>query len=324
MPMEKYRSITQFNIQTKASLFLLFSSKIKMAVSPMNTKSNFHGRSISLPSRPHPLILKCSQHLETLQRSSDETSSSSSVFHKIDGLRDLIECVENLIQLPLTQDALVHDKHQENWVNNLLDGSLRLLDVCSAAKDAVIHTKECIRELQSIIRRRGGGSEVTAEAKKFLTSRKVVKKAISKALTNLKGNTKSCNMLSTNKDHQTLTLIKLLQNVEVATLSTFQRILQFISGTIQSKSNRWGSISKLIQSNRVACSQLTDESEFAQVDVALQSFIFTKTRKLEGINDLQNHLEKTESSIQDLEEGLEFLFRRLIKIRVSLLNILNN
>jgi len=294
-----------------------------MASSPLNSKSNFHGRSISLPSRPHPLILKCNEHLDTLLRSSNETSSSSLICHKIDGLRDLIECVEKLVQLPLTQDALLHE-HQENWVNNLLDGSLRLLDVCSAAKDALLHTKECTRELQSIIRRRGGGLELTAEAKKFLTSRKVVKKAISKALENLKGNTKNSNILSTNKDHQTVALMNLLQDVEVATLSTFQTILQFISGTTQSKSNSWGSISKLIQPKRVVCSQLTDESEFFQLDVALQCFVFTKNRKVEGINDLQNHLEKTESCIQDLEEGLEFLFRRLIKIRVSLLNILNH
>ncbi|CAL5205623.1 unnamed protein product [Lathyrus oleraceus] len=294
------------------------------ASSPFNTKSNFRGRSISLPSRPHPLILKCNQHLEALLRSSNETSPSSLLCHKIGGLRDLIECVENLIQLPLTQEALIHDQHQENWVNNLLDGSLRLLDVCSAAKDAVIHTKECTRELQSIIRRRGGGTEVIAEAKKFLTSRKVVKKAISKALTNRKVNTKSCNMLSTNKDHQTLSMIKLLQDFEVATLSTFETILQFISGTTRSKSNSWSSISKLIQPKKVACSLLTDESEFSQVDVALQSFVFTKTKKIEGVKDLQNHLEKTESCIQDLEEGLEFVFRHLIKIRVSLLNTLNH
>ncbi|KAL5073638.1 hypothetical protein RYX36_012622 [Vicia faba] len=293
------------------------------ASSPLNIKSNFHGRSISLPSRPHPVFLKCSEHLETLLKSSNETFSSSLLFHKIDGLRDLIECVEKLIQLPLTQEALI-DEQQGNWVNNLLDGSLRLLDVCSAAKDAVIHTKECTRELHSIIRRRGGGTEVTAEAKKFLTSRKVVKKAISKALTNMKVTTKHCNMLSTNKDHQSVALINLLQDVEVATLSTFQRILQYISGTTHSKSNSWGSISKLIKPTRVACSLVADESEFSQVDVALQSFVIAKTRKLEGVNDLQNHLEKTECCIQDLEQGLEFLFRRLIKIRVSLLNILNH
>jgi hypothetical protein len=225
-----------------------------MAASPLNPKSNFHGRSISLPSRPHPLMLKCNEHLDTLLRASIETTSSSSslLCNKIGGLRDLIECVEKLIQLPLTQDALLHE-HQENWVNNLLDGSLRLLDVCSAAKDALLHPKECTRELQSIIRRRGDGLELTAEAKKFLTSRKVVKKAISKALANLKGNTKNCNILSTNKDHQTVTLINLLQDVEVATLSTFHTILQFISGTIQSKSNSWGSISILIPLQERLC-----------------------------------------------------------------------
>jgi len=293
------------------------------ASSPLSTKSNFHGRSNSLPSRPHPLILQCNQHLDTLQRSSNETSSSL-LHHKIGGLRDLVECVENLIQLPLTQDALVHE-HQEKWVNNLLDGSLRLLDVCSAAKDALLHTKECTRELQSIIRRRGGGLELTVEAKKFLTSRKVVKKAISKALTNLKGTTKYCNILSTNKDYQTVTLINLLQDVEVATLSTFETILQFISGSTQSKSNTWLSISKLIQTNkRVSCSLLAEESEFSKVDVALQSFVFNKISKFEEVNDLQNKLEKMELCIQDFEEGLEFLFRRLIKIRVSILNSLNH
>ncbi|KAJ1397676.1 hypothetical protein SESBI_31611 [Sesbania bispinosa] len=266
-----------------------------MAASPLNPKSNFHGRSNSLPSRPHPLIVKCNEHLDSLRASNEISSSSSFLSHKIGGLQDLIECVENLTQLPLTQDALLHH-HQEKWVDDILDGSLRLLDVCTAAKDALLHTKECTRELQSIIRRRRGGE----------------------------GTTNNCNFSSSNKDHQTVALISLLQDVEVAALSTFQTLLQFISGTSQSKSNSWISISKLIQPKRVACSLMEDESEFSQVDLALQSFLFSKTGKLEGLNDLQNHLEKMELCIQDFEEGLEFLFRRLIKIRVSLLNILNH
>jgi hypothetical protein len=121
-----------------------------------------------------------------------------------------------------------------------------------------------------------------------------------------------------------MVLITLLQDVEVATLSTFERILQFISGTTPLKSNTWLSISKLIQPKRVSCSLVAEESEFAQVDVPLQSFVFSKTSKFEEVNDLQNNLEKMESCIQDFEEGLEFLFRRLIKVRVSILNILKN
>ncbi|KAK7351858.1 hypothetical protein VNO77_11601 [Canavalia gladiata] len=295
-----------------------------MAASPLNPKSHFHGRSNSLPSRPHPLILKCNEHLDSLRASNEASTSSSQLSHKVGGLQDLIGCVEKLVQLPLIQQVLLHEC-QENWVDGLLDGSLRLLDVCTAAKDALLHTKECTRELQSIIRRkRGGEVELTAGVKKFLTSRKVVKKAISKTLANLKGASKNCNISSTNKDDHTVALISLLQDVEVATLSTFQTLLQFISGTPRSKSNSWLSISKLIQPKRVACSLMADESEIAQVDLALQSFVFTKTSKFEDVNSLQNHMEKMEWCIQDLEEGLEFLFRRLIKIRVSLLNILNH
>ncbi|KAK7351860.1 hypothetical protein VNO77_11603 [Canavalia gladiata] len=295
-----------------------------MAASPLNPKSHFHGRSNSLPSRPHPLILKCNEHLDSLRASNEASTSSSQLGHKLGRLQDLIECVEKLVQLPLTQHALLHEC-QENWVDGLLDGSLRLLDVCTEAKDALLHTKECTRELQSIIRRkRRGEEEFTAGVKKFLISRKVVKKAISKALANLKGASKNCNISSTNKDDQTVALISLLQDVEVATLSTFQRLLQFISGTTQSKSNSWLSISRLIQPKRVVCSLMTDESEFSQVDLALQCFLFNKISKFEDVNGLQYHLEKVECCIQDLEEGLEFLFRHLIKIRVSLLNILSH
>ncbi|KAK7310628.1 hypothetical protein RJT34_08241 [Clitoria ternatea] len=292
-----------------------------MAASPLNPKSKFHGRSNSLPSRPHPLIQTCNEQLNSLRASGDTSSSPSMLTHNIRGLQDLIESVEKLVQLPLSQDSLLHE-------DELLDGSLRLLDVCSAAKDALLHTKECTRELQSIIRRRkrGGEVELTAEVKRFLSSRKVVKKAISKALANLKATSQNCNIASsTNRDHQTKALISLLKDVEVAALSTFQTLLQYISGTPQSKSNSLLSISKLIQPKRIECSSLVaHESEFAQVDLGLQCFVFSKTTKSEDKNNLKNQLEKMESCIQDLEEGLEFLFRRLIKIRVSLLNILNH
>ncbi|KAG5047884.1 hypothetical protein AAZX31_04G011100 [Glycine max] len=294
-----------------------------MASSPLNPKSGSHGRSNSLPSRPHPLILKCNEHLESLRASKETSSSSTLLRHKVEGLQDLIECVEKLTQLPPYSRCPSPRVSRELGKRH---GSLRLLDVCTAAKDALLRTKECTRELQSTIRRkRGGEVELTAEVKKFLTSRKVVKKAISKALANLNSTSKSSNISSnTNKDHRTVALISLLQDMEVATLSTFQTLLQFISGSTQSKSNSWLSISKLIQPKRVGCSLVADESEFAQVDAALQSFVFTKTCKFEDINNLQNQLEKMESCIKDFEEGLEFLFRCLIKIRVSLLDILNH
>ncbi|XP_020203296.1 uncharacterized protein LOC109788869 [Cajanus cajan] len=294
-----------------------------MAGSSLNQKFHNHARSNSLPSKPHPLILQCNEHLARLG-ASDTISSSSFLRQNLTSLLDLHECIEKLVQLPLTQEALVHER-QEKWVDDLLDGSLRLLDACTATKDALLHTKECTRELQSTIRRRRAGEvELNVEVKKFLTSRKVVRKAIFKALENLKGNANKCNLAITNKDYQTMALVALLKDSEVITFSIFESLLNFFSGSAQGKRSSWGLVSKLMHNKRAGYTQGTDENEFAKVDAALQLFAFNMSTKSNDINELQKKLENLGSCIQDLEEGLESLFRRLIKIRVALLNILNH
>ncbi|XP_027355387.1 uncharacterized protein LOC113865188 [Abrus precatorius] len=293
-----------------------------MVTTPFSPKSSHQPRSKSLPCRPHPLIVQCNQHLGSLE-ASDATSSSSSLFHhKLSGLQTLHDCVEKLVLLPLTQKVLIQE-HQEKWVDELLDGSLRLLDVCTVAKDALLHTKECARELQSIMRRkRGGEMEVTAEVRKFLASRKVVKKAILKALENLKATMKKGKSSPSNQDHQTAILVSLFKDVEVITLSILESLLNFISGPVQSKPSNWSLVSKLMRNKKVTCTQESDQNEFADVDAALQSFVLHM--KSDNINHLQNQLENLELVIQDFVEGLETLFKRFIKIRVSLLNILNH
>ncbi|KAJ1393637.1 hypothetical protein SESBI_34821 [Sesbania bispinosa] len=296
-----------------------------MASTPFSQTSHHQPRSKSLPCKPHPLILQCNQHLGSLE-TSDANSPSSSLFsHKLTGLQTLHDCVEKLVLLPLTQEVLVQER-QEKWVDELLEGSLRLLDVCTVAKDALLHTKECARELQSIMRRkRGGEVEVTAEVRKFLASRKVVKKAILKALENLKATVKKGKVSPSNKDHQTTTLACLLKDVEVITLSILESLLIFISGPAQSKSsNYWSLVSKLMHNKKVSSTQEADQNEFSNVDAALQSFVFHMTRKSDNINHLQSQLENLESVIQDFVEALEILFKRFIKIRVFLLNILNH
>ncbi|WVZ19214.1 hypothetical protein V8G54_006536 [Vigna mungo] len=293
-----------------------------MAASSLTHKFHNHARSNSLPSKPHPLILQCNEHLARL--GAYETISSSLLGQNLTSLLDLHECIEKLVQLPLTQEALVQER-QEKWVDDLLDGSLRLLDACTETKDALLHTKECTRELQSTIRRRRGGEvELTVEVKKFLTSRKVVRKAIFKALENLKGNANKSNLALTNKDYQTMALVTLLKDAEVITFSIFESLLNFFSGSAQPKRGSWALVSKLMQSKRVGYAQVADDNEFAKVDAALQLFALNMSTKSNDINDLQKKLATLGTCIQDLEEGLESLFRRLIKIRVALLNILNH
>ncbi|KAM5562710.1 hypothetical protein ABKV19_017760 [Rosa sericea] len=214
-----------------------------------------------------------------------------------------------------TQQALAQEQRQK-WANELLDGCLRLLDICSTAKDALSQTKECIQDLQSIIRRkRGGETGLTNEVRKYLSSRKMVKKSIHKAMGNLKGMKNRSTFSSANKVQETIAIVSKLRDVEAVSLTIFESVLSFISKP-KSKPSSWSLVSKMVQSKRIACDEEAKVNEFAEVDAALKS--------LKSADNAQNQLSNLESCIQDQEEGLESLFRQLIKTRVSLLNILNH
>ncbi|XWS40264.1 hypothetical protein CRYUN_Cryun18bG0125700 [Craigia yunnanensis] len=114
-----------------------------MATSPLNIQSSYHSRCNSLPSRQHPLTSQIDENLSRL-RASEAASTSSSIGHKLNGLQDLHECVDLLLQLPRTQQALAQEQHRK-WVEELLDGSLMLLDVCSTAKDALLQKRSALK-----------------------------------------------------------------------------------------------------------------------------------------------------------------------------------
>ncbi|GKV23912.1 hypothetical protein SLEP1_g33586 [Rubroshorea leprosula] len=289
-----------------------------MATIPSKIQLSTDSRSYSLPSRPHPIMSQVDEHLSRL-RTSESASTSSAISKQLGGLQDLHECIGKLLQLPLTQQALAQEQ-SEKWVEEMLDGSLRILDACSTAKDSLLHTKECLRELQSIMRRkRGGEAAFLNEVRKYLASRKVMKKAIQKVLKNLKGTENKYN-----SDDQTLAMISMFREVQGADITLFESLLSFISAEkVQPKASKWSLVSKLVHQKRVACEQEADANEFARVDAALQ-FLNCHKDCNSQIENMQTELQNLDSCIQDLEEGLESLFRSLIKARVSILNILNH
>ncbi|CAI0469111.1 unnamed protein product [Linum tenue] len=252
--------------------------------------ASFHARSNSLPARSHPLISEIDEQICRLRQSqAASTSSSSSIGHNLNSLQVVYDCVDQLFQLSSTQQALIND---QKCFNELLDGSLRLLDLCNTAKDALSQMKESVAELQSAIRRRQGGME--GETRRYLKSRKTVIKAIQKVLKGMENNN--------------VETVSMLKEAESSVAEVLECLLSFISQT-SSKPSSWSFF------KRVAAAEASSENEFAEVDASL------KINK--SSEEIQLHLKNLQPCIQDLEEGVENLFRRLIKTRVSILNIHN-
>ncbi|XP_057440458.1 uncharacterized protein LOC130732424 [Lotus japonicus] len=272
-----------------------------MAFPETNSKISLHIRSNSLPSSPHPLLSEVEEHLQRLK-------DTSSVSHKLNGLLDLHDCIDRLLQLPIKPQELARECNEKR-VDDTLEGSLKLLDICSELKDFLLMSKEIMYELQSVIRRRRNGETgLKVEGAKYLTSRKKLNKVIRKSLGNLKAMKHEC------VEDGTSFMISILKEAEQVTVSSLESMLMLICD--QPKHRRWSTISKMLQPKRVACdSQESETSEFEKVDAALKSSSF---------EHFQSHAENLEMCIQDLEIGVEQLSRKLIRNRVSQLNIFNH
>ncbi|KAK8717200.1 hypothetical protein V6N13_044477 [Hibiscus sabdariffa] len=266
-----------------------------MATSPLNAPPSFHARSNSLPSRQHPFTSQIDENLNRL-RKSQSASTSSSIGHQLYCLQDLYDSVDMLLQLPLFQQALAQEQ-QRKWIEQLSDESLMLLDVCGTAKDALSQTKECTQELQSILRRRPGVEGLANEVRRYLTSRKAVRKAICKALKNLKHMENKLSSSSFSKYGETGAVISTLKQVESVTASMLESLLSFISvPEAESKWSRWSLVSKLMHQKRVTCEEEEQKAnEIRNVEATLRSLI--KSGNMKHVENVQNELQNSELCI---------------------------
>ncbi|CAI9111023.1 OLC1v1011156C1 [Oldenlandia corymbosa var. corymbosa] len=300
-------------LRKTVTFFSLSQQKKNMA-----SKSG-HLRSISLPSRSHPTTLKIEEELNkftTFELAS--YNSSGSICNALCRLAELYQCMDALLNLPSTTQALSQQSNQKLG-DEFVDGSLRILDVCGITREIVSQFKENVRDLQSSLRRRKGDSGIN----NYACFRKKMKNDAKRYSAALKQIDASSALLDLDDQH-TSAVIRVLREVYSISVSIFQSVWLFLSGqSTKPKTSKWALVSRLVHKEKAGCEDHQQEgvNELENVDSAVNSLCRNDQSPNGKIQIVQSKLESLEATIESMENGLEGMFRCLIRSRTTLLNI---
>ncbi|CAF2067660.1 hypothetical protein Bca4012_086488 [Brassica carinata] len=188
---------------------------------------------------------------------------------------------------------------RSDFMEEMLDGSLRLMDICSVSRDLMVETQEHVRDLQSCVRRKkvaGGGDQLDVAVSGYVKFRKNMRKETKKLLVSLKSIDGRSNAM------------RRVASVGVSVLKSFLELLSGRQSNIKSK---------LASVLKKKCNIEDATNELERLDSAVRGESCTR-------DDIQEKLEEVEMSIGGFEKNLEGLFRRLIRTRASLLNIISH
>ncbi|KAK7253010.1 hypothetical protein RIF29_37375 [Crotalaria pallida] len=281
--------------------------------------NKYHVRSNSFPSASHPTAIRVEEQLRNLKTCCEATTSTSdSLGTSLCFLQDLYICLDDLLNLASTQKLISHHHKGEKCVEEILDGSVRLLDICGITRDTMLQIKENVQALHSALRRRKGDSSIERSVAEYNLFTKKVKKNAKKLISSLKQMDIKFGVSPVlDKDQDLAALIKVLREVIAMNMSVFQSLLSFLV-IPSSKSKVSIMVAKLMKKGVQSCEE---NSELQCVDAALSTLLI-EGANVEKIQAAREKLEALENAIESLENGLESVFRILIKTRASLLNIM--
>ncbi|BAT75329.1 hypothetical protein LR48_Vigan01g171500 [Vigna angularis] len=287
--------------------------------------NKYHVRSISLPSRSHPSTIRVEEELSKLKTwEGTSTPSLQSIQNGLSLLQELYIALDDLLNMSSTQQVIsLHKGHK--CVEEVLDGSMRILDMCGITRDTLLQIKENVQALHSALRRRKGDSSVETSVAEYKFFAKKMKKNVNKLITSLKHMDAKFGVSPLlDLDHHLASVTRVLREVIVINLSVFQSILSFLTvSSSKSKATKWLLVAKLMHKGVKPSEENSEnDNELHSVEMALSTLLNESTHD-ESIRVAHERLEALENAIESVENGLESVFRRLIKTRASLLNIIS-